>query len=446
MNSLWAKIKRIDDLDNIIIPHYLDEINNSINLEYGSKSIKVYKNIYNIDDINYSFNKPIIIYLSGNIIDKLLINIDITYQMNYQNNTISIGPIIGILMGEQHYYYHDKHIHELTESMINYENIGGLYYVFKISGIDYDKEVIYGLYYNNSIKKWLYSILPIPSVIFIRGFQNNKIINKLKKLTNNKVFNSLRLDKWIMYQKMLKNKVLLNNLPDTIYLDNYKSLKIFINKHKNIILKPSNLSRGRGIYFIDKINDYYLVSGNDYKNKKMNKYNLYNFLSKELFFKRNYIAQKKISLATVNKSPFDIRVVMQKNIDNIWNCSGIECRIAGKEDIITNIARGGQALSLDETIKLAFGVNFNHNKVRDDIIKISMLFCHFADSLNELFAEFGLDIAIDKDGKYWFIEANVRPTFKGFKTLDYNNYLFIISNPIIYAASLAGFRKEFINV
>ena len=56
------------------------------------------------------------------------------------------------------------------------------------------------------------------------------------------------------------------------------------------------------------------------------------------------------------------------------------------------------------------------------------------------FAELGLDIAIDKNRRLWFIEANVRPSFKGFQHLDYKNYLYICSRPIAYAAAVTGFN------
>ena len=48
-------------------------------------------------------------------------------------------------------------------------------------------------------------------------------------------------------------------------------------------------------------------------------------------------------------------------------------------------------------------------------------------------------LGIDEDKKIWIIEANVFPSFKGFKTMDHETYLKIRYAPIQYSASIAGF-------
>jgi D-alanine-D-alanine ligase-like ATP-grasp enzyme len=57
------------------------------------------------------------------------------------------------------------------------------------------------------------------------------------------------------------------------------------------------------------------------------------------------------------------------------------------------------------------------------------------------FAEFGIDLAIDKDKNLWLIEANVFPSFKGFKTMDLQTYLGIRYTPFLYALSLTQFGE-----
>jgi hypothetical protein len=55
------------------------------------------------------------------------------------------------------------------------------------------------------------------------------------------------------------------------------------------------------------------------------------------------------------------------------------------------------------------------------------------------FAEFGIDIALDEHGVPWLLEANIYPSFKGFKKLDYHTYLNIRYQPLYYAVRLQGF-------
>ncbi|MDR3644638.1 MAG: YheC/YheD family protein, partial [Clostridia bacterium] len=59
----------------------------------------------------------------------------------------------------------------------------------------------------------------------------------------------------------------------------------------------------------------------------------------------------------------------------------------------------------------------------------------------EHFAEFGMDIAVDRQKKLWLIEANVFPSFKGFKKTDRETYLSIRYQPLLYALSLTEFGE-----
>ena len=56
--------------------------------------------------------------------------------------------------------------------------------------------------------------------------------------------------------------------------------------------------------------------------------------------KQDYLYQTHIPLLKVNDRPYDVRVVMQKYQTNKWACTGIECRVAGENEDLTNIARG----------------------------------------------------------------------------------------------------------
>jgi hypothetical protein len=148
-------------------------------------------------------------------------------------------------------------------------------------------------------------------------------------------------------------------------------------------------------------------------------------------------------LAKIQGSAWDIRVVMQKNIKHEWVCHGIECRLAKGGKLITNISRGGSALSISEALKLSFGSKVVPSVIKKEIIDICKQLCLRLEKEGDVFAEFGMDIAIDIHQKYWIIESNLRPSYNGFKRyMDYNNYLFLCSAPLAYAGSLAGFERS----
>ena len=130
---------------------------------------------------------------------------------------------------------------------------------------------------------------------------------------------------------------------------------------------------------------------------------------------------------------------MQKYQKGNWKCSGIECRVAGENEDLTNIARGGQAMSLDEAI-IKSNLTIPFTTIHSRILKVCQNFCMLMDQKQEHYAEFGLDIALDQEGYPWILEANIYPSFKGFKKMDYNTYLKIRFQPLYYAVNIQGFN------
>lgn len=446
---IWVKLKKLDINENAIYfpKNIAEKLPKQVKLQFGLKNLIVNVNSLEINcGYENTFNNPIEIQCSEEIINKLLIKETLTYQLIYKDETLNLGPVIGFLLGEQSYYYNDRNMQGVTRSLGIYPEIGGLFVAFKDISIDWENMLVHGLYYESEMNKWKYGILPIPSAIFRRAFYTSqKVVNKLRELTGDKVFNSTRFDKWDTYKMLKQDKDFKKYLPDTQELVAAENFYKFIEKYERIILKPAGLSRGRGICFIHRIGDDFGVY--DYRNSDVSRF--YILEKREIdkyltdnFIGRNYVIQPQLVLATINGSPFDIRIVMGKNWDKSWHCRGIECRLAGSKNKITNISRGGQALSINNAVRLAFGPSTSSNKVRNELIAIAREFCSFMDKSGEHFAEFGLDFAIDSQQSYWFIEANVRPVFRGFKFMDYDNYLHIRHMPLLYAASISGFGRE----
>lgn len=376
------------------------------------------------------------IYIAKNIIDQLCIKTCCKYQVKTEGDLLILGPVIGFLLGEQNYLYSNKHLKELSDSLKKYQDFGGLFIAFKVPNVDFTNNKVYGLYYNPEERHWHYGCLPLPQVIFRRTFSsNNDEILKLKNL-GIKIFNSRKLDKWQTYLYLKKSKLIREFLPETERLTDMEKLLAFLDKHKKIVLKPANLSRGRGICFLEQKNEgYFLVE--DYREKNNLAYqisNLQDFIEKGKFLKQEYILQKHIQLLNYEGSPFDVRVIVQKNKNSVWEVSGKECRLSVKNGLITNLARGGMVLPFEKVFE-RLSAGLIEKKVND----LSLQVAKFLDDLGENFGEIGLDIALDNNLKLWLIEVNFRPTYKGFKKIDFNLYEKINCKPVEYAVALCGF-------
>ncbi len=446
---MWVKIQKATDNEGdttIIVPSELNEQwLHKTHVQYGERSIPITVKV----DVNLVYNQennyenPQMIHFSSALIEKLDLIDKITYQISEDNETISLGPIVGFLLGDQQYYYHDRYLQELTISMENYAKIGGLFMAFNHFSVDWDQRVVHGLFYDFELKKWSYGRMPIPMVIYRRGFTyGNRFVERLQQLKGMFLFNEIRFNKWQMYNLLQDHTSFQTYLPETVRYVNADSIKQMIDKYKKIILKPADLSRGRGIIVLEKIKEKIKVR--DYRSVVpyfIEENNLQSLLEGENLFKNDYIIQQYINLARISDALWDIRIVMQKDPEHQWRCSGIECRVAGRNRVITNISNGGRALTLKQALLESFEKEIDPEITELEVIRISEQFCKLMDQTGYKFAEFGLDLAIDEEMNFWFIEANVRPTFNGFKTLDMEIYKKICENPVFFASSVAGFKR-----
>jgi glutathione synthase/RimK-type ligase-like ATP-grasp enzyme len=394
-----------------------------------------------------SFDNPQRIRISSKLAEVLNLPERLIYQMKYDRFSITIGPVIGLLLGGHNYLYSPSHMEKYSDRFGIYNKIGGLIYAFSYKSIDWKEEVVYGLYYNNVDKKWCYGKFPLPKVIYRRDFHTDpKMERRLDSVCNGKMFNSWRFTKYFFYKHVRRDKELKKHLPATKLSRNYEQVKMFIDNNKSIILKPTHLSRGRGICIISKEVGHYKVM--DYRNRIVEEKKLQDDEALKAFFEDNkeffdkYLMQKLLLLAKVDGAPFDIRVVMQKEAPKQWKCTGIECRVAGKETLVTNISRGGYALTLDKALLSAFPQSAEEqDSIKKRVYSLCRKICRSLEKTGHHFAELGMDIAVDEQGFLWIIEVNVFPSFKGFKTMDYDTYLDIRHTPMLYAAHLAGFNQ-----
>ena len=448
--TVWAKFKEFEDDDiKLQLPkgffHTIEKSN--ITIQYGIKSTEC-QFIRNEETAllkDNSFYRPIEIFVSSSLVKELHITLDFNYQVKITSEGFVIGPTIGLLLGEKNQMYNLQYMEKYNDRFEEYGRYGGLIIAFSSRSIDWDKRIAYGMIYNPTQKIWKYGSAPIPSTIYRRNFhQNENRINQLKELTNHQLFNSYHFKKSDLY--LLQDEpVICNHLPKTHLLTDIEELITFLHEEMKIILKPAHLSRGRGIFILELNEKYAGYMLYDYRKKYrvqhliQDKHALIEMLKSLNILDRNYIFQTYIPLLKVNERPFDIRVVMQKANVKEWKCLGIECRVAGENEDLTNIARGGSAMTLEEVVNQS-GLSLSHSSVRENVLTLCHYFCKVMDKNREHFAEFGLDIALDENGYPWIIEANIFPSFKGFKKMDYDTYLKIRYQPIFYAVNLQGFN------
>lgn len=446
---MWIKIVFVDaDEKSLILPVELKKmIGTSAKFIFGGRIVMV--NVLSSTKLLYkdssSFDDPITVYLSKDLKSRLLIPDSQIYKVKIDKNTFFLGPVIGFLMGIHNQDYSPNHMKKYSDRFGIYKKVGGLIYAFSPNSVVWDENKVFGLYFNIKTGKWEYGTFPLPSVIYRRDFhQSEDLINRLKAATDGRLFNSYRFSKWELFKIIGKNSDLAPKLPETEKIVSFVKLKDFVDRHLKVILKPNNLSRGRGICILEKKNEDYII--NDYRGKHSfdvvlkGESELLQFYTENIDIHEDYLIQKHINLAKIDGSTFDIRVVMQKICKDTWIHSGVECRVARPNSLITNVSRGGYALELEDALWGAFKDKSIIYPLTKQIYEFCQDICMHLDNIGEHFAEFGLDIGLDEDRGIWLIEANVFPSFKGFKKMDYDKYLKIRYTPLLYALSLTELK------
>jgi hypothetical protein len=259
-----------------------------------------------------------------------------------------------------------------------------------------------------------------PTIVLELGFVKNKLWIQDIDLHFSK-------SKWSQFQILTSSKEINSFVPYTqlatpsIFLE-------YIKANRHVFLKPCLGQWGIGVLQVS------LLRGGSFeihteRNKVLfqNSQNMIDYLQTHYFSKKCYIVQEKVSLASIDDCPFDVRVMVQRDsYDQEWEITGIIAKVASIGFIVTNVAKS--ILPLEEALqKTTIKTTKSNQRITNEIQKI----CLRAAKLigNQLSEEkiIGFDIGIDQKGEIWIIEANLRPDTSIFKRLDdqtmYNNII-----------------------
>ena len=266
-------------------------------------------------------------------------------------------------------------------------------------------------------------LIPKPLIIHNRGYSTSMAAKKqFKKLQKEGIifFNEkTRYSKLKIYKILMKNKELIKHIPETM-IANKENVKNMMNKYNELIIKPKNGSLGSHIVKLALNEDQWQM---EYPYKKS--WIKESFINKcppklqKIISNSRYLIQQRISLATYNGNPFDLRVSVQKNEYGKWQVSGIVGKVAKKGRFLTNVAKGGTCFPLDVVMKDLPHLDFK--KVTKEIEQFSIKVAKQLEKELTGVADIGIDIGITNEGYPMFIECNgrdLRITFRNANLLE----------------------------
>lgn len=260
--------------------------------------------------------------------------------------------------------------------------------------------------YALDIKKnlWVKRRLPLPQVFYTRSFFPRK------DFPNKLWINSVPyFDKWNNYQAIVSCPKTASFQPPTALLS-LDNLAAFLLQYDFVFIKNIYGRCGRQVVRVEKKGKYFICKsgGKKIKGHKLPSLNkLYKYLQSTLG--PDLIIQQGISLQRLNNHPFDMRILVQKNIHGHWHLTAVSLRIAQPQAIVTNVAQGAKEVVLTPPDKLP-SPELSWEKLTEFSLQ----------SLNSLeknlgtLGEVGLDVALDMDGRLWLLEANSKPSSRGY--------------------------------
>jgi len=388
------------------------------------------------------------LYMNPSLIKKAFLQENRKYGINLNQDEISIGPVVGIVAYKQdstHRPYGTQTAF-FQQIMTGSRKLGQICFAFYFTDIDWSKKIVNGYYHNKN--GWQRGKFPLPDVIYPRSkfYVTNKADSRRRlKQVGIKILNPQMVGKWEAYRVFKRNPDMLPYLPETRLVNSFRQVEIMAKKYRAVYLKPVNGTQGKNIIRVSRNHKspgycyQYRYNGSLCKGSASDLLQLRKKL-RPVMAGRSYLAQKEINLLRYEGGITDIRVMVQKEHNGRWEVTGMACRVGKPGAITSNISGGGSAIRVETVLSKVFSGSKHINQIIETIIFVAI---NAAVSVEEYLGncgEVGVDIGVDKYGKVWFIEANLRPARHVFTLIgETETRQKSIETPLLYARYLAGF-------
>ncbi len=345
---------------------------------------------------------------------------DVMLNIWKKGEDIHLGPVLGIFINPKRLYVPEEGSTVQSHMQAGLAK-GFLCYFFSIDSIDWQNERIKGFAFIPGLDKWTEAWFPMPDVIYDRGARFTEeqkttvreIRERFRNNPNVQFINSLdSIGKWNTYRYLSKYHEITKYLPKTVRYTSFNDLLKMLKHHSFIFLKAYYGSGGQQVLSIKKSNGQYKLVFSSYELQELILSNVEEVRKhiEEFTEGGKFIIQRGIRLLKYKGRFFDMRVLIIKDNAGQWRVMSNYARIAKANLTITNYCAGGDCnfynnIYPDLSSPLCKGSLPNY----DDVASVAIKIAAFIDREFGTFGELGMDMAIDKYGKIWFLEANTKP-------------------------------------
>lgn len=354
-----------------------------------------------------------------------LLEENMTYGFHFHPNTrkLVIGPLVGALIYRMA-PTEDGPFGGITdfcrEMVQTCRKRGGLGFIFTLEQVAQENNTVDGWTYHNN--QWIKRRFPLPQCVYNR-IGSRRI--EEKEETQEKIsvlkekgalfFNEQFLDKWYIHQRM-------SLLPETASFSPYTelymgaaSLTSMLQRYPYLYLKPSNGSLGRGIIRLIRSEKGYLCQYASLNGTVTRRYPTFGMLHQMLRSRMKnqpYLMQQGLHLIKSRGGIADFRALVQKNKHGRWSITSIVGRGAPtRSSIVSNVAHGGTMLTLGAALTAAGFPPMACKSIAASVRQHALLIAQLFEQCTEgHYAELGIDLGVDKQGKVWLLEINSKPS------------------------------------
>ncbi len=293
-------------------------------------------------------------------------------------------------------------------------------YFFTSQNIDWKRQEIMGYMSKSGGKRWLERRMPFPDIFYDRGAglagkeitEARALRARFKKIPGIQHINSCKLRKWQVHQKLSRHRAVKKFLPATIYSRGMDHIRAMIFKYRYLFLKSSGGSGGKKVFALEKCKQgfcfRYYSKGTHQKRYAKNLDNLAQEMKCIGLKPDRVILQQGIRLVKYKNRPLDLRVLIVKDKDGAWCPVYNQARLAQKGAVITNVSLGGEVMNYSD-IYPALKKRYPGIPCDRKIKEACMVIARYIEKEFGPFGEIGIDIAVDKTGGIWLLEANSKP-------------------------------------
>lgn len=386
-----------------------------ISLQVGQKSISC--------QVQTFTSNGSLIRIRKDVAEQLHVPDGIQLNIRYDSKTrkIHLGPVFGVLISKL--YRSSEGMFGSTSSFCKEvvqgaKSKGILAFIFTLNDLDRENQTVKGWRWVDG--KWVQRVLPFPDTIYNRlGSRKDEsrfgAQDWIKNLKKNGVsfFNEHFLNKWQVHEALSGIREASPYLPYTQMHKGFNSIKEALDRFPQVYLKPANGSLGIGIYRItrngNRYSSHYSTMSGSVKKEFSTLPSLYKYLSPKIS-RISYLVQQGLNLVKVGGNPLDFRSLAQKDSSGKWAVTSIVGRIGQNRSIVSNLARGGTIVPVNKALRIASPWH-GTRPTKDQLEKVSLLLANSMEaSMQGHFAELGIDLAVDTQGKVWLLEINAKPS------------------------------------